>query len=523
MPDALFDPAFYRQHHGLDDSATFTHFLAKGDRMGLDPSPYFSTRFYKNAYLDWQSQGAPTAFHDFLNHVRAGRMRQPHPLIDPACYLARYPDLAPLGAQAAVHFMTHGDHEVRAPSAAFDAGFYQRCYLALEERRPFRHFVMQGQALGNLARPIPRSAGDSRARMAQSLNRADRPILLCAHDAQQAGVPLLALDLAAALADRGWQPIFVLHRAGPLHARFAALGPVHVLAEGWDLLGLIEALPSGLPAIVNTGVAADIAQALAAAGQPSVLLIHEMADHLREAGVMADLLAAWAQGARLVASVPRTAAALESHLGPMPVLLPGVALPPAPLAAFRRARQWRSAQAGPVFIGAGHADHRKGFDLFLQAAAEIRRQRPDARFVWLGALSAWARDLADAALAEGLDLTLPGFVPDTLAWYRAADAYLLTSRQDPGPTTVIHAAAVGTPFVGYGTDIGIMDLAGAIGLFHTPGDLAGFVTSAQALAAAVTPASRRTMRRAVRAETGLAPYLDAILKELTLAATDVAI
>lgn len=470
MFDTIFDPRYYGDQLGLGDRGTPGHFRAEGDRAGLDPCPYFSTRFYKERYPDWQAAGARTAVEDFLQRSRAGELRQPHPLIDPAYYLARYPDLAGLGARAALHFMTHGDAEVRSPSAGFDAGFYQRCYLELEQRHPFRHFVTRGRALGYLPRPDPRGEVASASAMVAALAGLARPFLLAVHDAQRAGVPLLALDIAAVLAGRGWQPVFVLHRAGPLIGRFRAQGPVHILAEGWNLRGLARALPAGAPVLVCTAAAADMAPVFAAAGHRSLVMIHEMADYLRAQGLLAGLAAARRAGAGLIASMPRMAAALVADIGPVPVLRPGIVPPPAPLSAFRRVRIWRKTQPGPVFIGAGHADRRKGFDLFLEAAGTIHARDPAARFVWLGALDGWARGLAEQALDAGLPLVLPGFVAESLAWYRAADAYLLTSRQDSGPTTAIHAAAVGTPFVGYAADIGIIGMTEGGGAFVAPGD-----------------------------------------------------
>ncbi len=513
MSETVFDPEFYSQRYGVAKDRAFAHFQAEGDSAGLDPSPYFSTIFYKQRFPDWHIAGAPTALADFLDHAQAGRHRQPHPLIDGEYYLDRYPDLAGLGGRAALHFITHGDQEVRTPSAAFDATFYQRCYLALDQRRPFHHYVTQGRERGYLARPVPRTTPDSAATMAAAMQGLPRPFLLSAHDAQPAGVPLATLDIAADLAGRGWQPVFLLDRAGPLIDRFRDLGPVRIAAEGWDLDGLACALPAGTPVVVNTGAAGHIARAFAAAGHRTVLLIHEMADYLHSAGLMPDLIAAKAAGARLVVSMPRTATAVEPELGPLPVLVPGIVRHPAPLTSFRKVRAWRG-QTGPVFISAGYADHRKGFDLFLQAATEIKRQCPTARFVWLGEVRGWARDLADAALAEDLDLTLPGFAQDALAWYRRADAYLLTSRQDPGPTTVVHAAAVGTPFVAYATDIGIQDMASGIGVFHQPGDVAGFVTTALRLAKGNTPASRRIMRRLIASQTSMPLYVDGILRHV---------
>lgn len=44
------------------------HFCAVGDRIGLDPSPYFDTRWYKAQHPDW-AQTARTAVEDFLARI----------------------------------------------------------------------------------------------------------------------------------------------------------------------------------------------------------------------------------------------------------------------------------------------------------------------------------------------------------------------------------------------------------------------------------------------------------------------
>lgn len=513
MLQNLFDKPHYRAQIGraLRGERLLQHFLIKGDARGLDPSPYFSTRFYKAQYPDWRALGATTAFADFLLRIGKGENRQPHPLIDPAAYRAAYADLEGLGAGAVLHFLQHGDAEGRSPSVSFDAQFYRRCYLPLGAGHAFRHYITEGAASGHLPRPEPKGATASRAAMERQAAALPRPFLLVSHDAQDAGVPILTLDLAQGVRDRGWSPVFLLGNAGPLAGRFAGLGPVFVLAEGWDAAGLASGLAPGTPAIVNTSASAAVALPLVQAGLRTLAMVHEMPDFIRAQGFMLDLQAAVRAGARPVLSMPRMAGMLADELGPAAVITPGIRLAPVPLARFRAARGWRRRQDGPVFIGAGHADHRKGFDLFLQAAARIARERPTARFVWLGALDAWARGLADAALEAGLALTLPGFVSDSLAWYRAADVYLLTSRQDPGPTTVAHAAAAGVPFVGYEADIGLLGLTDGFGKFVPPGDEAGFVAQALTLAESGTPQRPRRIRRHILQLTSFDRYAEALI------------
>lgn len=520
--EQYFDAAHYADQSDCKSHppGLLDHFILVGDAKGFDPSPYFATTWYKERYPKWGLRGARTAFEDFLFRMTKNEKRQPHPMIDPDYYRATYPDLVDFGAGAALHFIRHGDSESRVPSADFDAGFYRRCYLPLGAGFPFRHYITEGASLGYLPRPLPRSGADSAAAMTEAIAGLKRPILLASHDAQPAGVPILTLDLACALRQRGWAPIILLGNAGPLLPRFRALGQVFIMAEGWDAGGLASALPAGTPALVNTAAAAGLAAPLAGAGLNCLVLIHEMADFIRDQGLLADLGAARAAGAGLVASMPRTQQALAAALPRLEHIRPGIVLPETPLAAFRL--RLRDRRAVPVFIGAGHADRRKGFDLFLEAATAITQRQPQARFVWLGALDSWAQDLADAALVEGLQLDLPGFVEDSLAWYRAADVYLLTSRQDPGPTTVIHAAAMGTPFVGYAADIGIIGMTEGVGEFRPPGATGAYAETALRLAGRITPAFRRRLRRHVRTETGFAAYVDALLARLAGGGCDTA-
>ena len=510
---ALFDAAFYGAQVGRLLPDPLGHFRRQGDAAGLDPGPYFDTRFYKETYPDWAQDGAATALEDFLRHEAAGTFRKPHPLIDPLHYLGRYPDLAAAKVRPVQHFARLGDAEGRTPSAGFDAGFYARCYLRLGETRAFAHFIRQGRTAGHLPAPDPRLAAQSDSAGAKAIRGLRDPVVLAVHDAQEAGAPILTLDLAREFRARGRQILFLLHNGGPMVAEFRALGPVFLTAEGWDAGRLLGAMSRQVPVIVNSAVASGLARAGAETGHPTLLLIHEMRDYLQAHALLPGLVAARDAGARLAASVPRMAQALRPDLGELTLLRPGI-VPPA--SSCRPRRDLRRRLAGrPLFIGAGHADHRKGFDLFLEAAQGIHLACPDAQFVWLGALDAWAQGLADKAMAGGLPLLLPGFVTDPSAWYAESRVYLLTSRQDPGPTTMVHAAAMGVPFVGYAADIGLRGMADHLGRFIPPDRPGAFVQAALDLAAGDSRADRRARRREVLRLSDFGTYAQAVLASVS--------
>ncbi|MFN3825760.1 MAG: hypothetical protein ACK4RN_17475 [Pseudorhodobacter sp.] len=146
------------------------------------------------------------------------------------------------------------------------------------------------------------------------------PVVLAVHDAQAAGTPILTLDLARELTRRGKSPVFLLLRGGPMIAEFRALGPVFLIAEGWEPRQLLAGIAPEVPVIVNSAVATELAQRGAETGHPSLLLIHEMRDYIVAQGLMPGLCAARDAGAQPGVSFPRTAEALQSELGVLPVL-----------------------------------------------------------------------------------------------------------------------------------------------------------------------------------------------------------
>lgn len=108
-----------------------------------------------------------------------------------------------------------------------------------------------------------------------------------------------------------------------------------------------------------------------------------------------------------------------------------------------------------VVGSAGTRDWRKGTDLFLQVAAELRRRCPgrDFRFLWVGGDDAWpahgsvAHDLHQLGLSKWVRFV--DSTPEPERYFGAFDAFALTSREDPFPLACLEAAALGKPIVGF--------------------------------------------------------------------------
>lgn len=125
-----------------------------------------------------------------------------------------------------------------------------------------------------------------------------------------------------------------------------------------------------------------------------------------------------------------------------------------------------AAQEAPFLLYAGTASEWQGAEIFAEAMAQVVREVPGARLVFLGQGSSWPRlrQLA-AGLPEGtIELRPLAPPPVAAAWHRAATAALVSVK--PGvdydfayPTKVLAALACGTPVVYAGPGPAAQDLA----------------------------------------------------------------
>jgi glycosyltransferase involved in cell wall biosynthesis len=244
-----------------------------------------------------------------------------------------------------------------------------------------------------------------------------------------------------------------------LLSHYQSIGPTFIAAEGHNVGGLGEALEPETPVLGNTCWAAPLLYALNVQG-PSVLLIHEMVDYLAQQ----DLLGVVAKAPMVIAAFPTVTDGLMQRLPattPVKTVMPGLLHSTKSASGTARISTTINDTFGSdriIVIGAGFADHRKGFDRFLDTARRMFELEPRCAFIWLGELGAWGQERAAESSARGLPLLLPGFRADASAWYSNAHVYLLTSRQDPGPTTTIDAARCGVPFIAAPGDLGIKSL-----------------------------------------------------------------
>lgn len=122
----------------------------------------------------------------------------------------------------------------------------------------------------------------------------------------------------------------------------------------------------------------------------------------------------------------------------------------APTAAGERAalRAAHGLPAGPLAIFTGRLAHVKGLDVLLQAWSHVRATLPDARLALVGegeereALERQARELGHAD-----SVVFYGGSTDVAPLLRAADAFVLCSRTEGLPVSLLEAMATGLPVV----------------------------------------------------------------------------
>ena len=136
---------------------------------------------------------------------------------------------------------------------------------------------------------------------------------------------------------------------------------------------------------------------------------------------------------------------------------------------------------GPHLLASGRLVRMKGFDLLLQAMAEVAQARPAADLTILGegALEGELRTMAHTLGIEA-KVRFAGFQTNPYPWMKHADLFVLSSRYEGLPNVMLEALALGTPVVGTDCPGGVREIleACSIGRLAPPEDapaLAGAV------------------------------------------------
>jgi glycosyltransferase involved in cell wall biosynthesis len=351
-------------------------------------------------------------------------------------------------------------------------------------------------------------------------------VLLVGHDAFPSGAQQLLLNIGKTMRTAfGVEIEFLLLAGGQLEDEYSAVAPLTIL-KGSLAEKIQELAERGFrAAIVNTTASGDAAAMLAERGIYTVLLVHELPRLLREKR-LEDRARAGILGAHNVifpATFVRDKVnvALGIPASEKMVVRPQGSykhIAPIPEARLTVRRELGIPADSLLVIGVGYADMRKGFDLFLQLWRLARQSRLRVHFAWVGAidpgLAEWLAEEIDEAKASG-SFHMVGYCSDVNGFFSAADAFALTSREDPFPTVAIEAMAAGLPVFAFDGSGGVPELLkeNALGYVMPHCDVPAMAAQlARVLARGSDEGMRRRAKEACDQRFAFVPYVRELLR-----------
>lgn len=291
------------------------------------------------------------------------------------------------------------------------------------------------------------------------------------------------------LSERGWEFSFWAPKPSALYDELAGRGwdvdgaprAIEYSLRAWRLppgprrrlrgapayLGRYRAfLRSRRPALVHANSILSMAEALLArrAGIPTALHVHEMLPQDLRGRLLRRT--AWEYLDEVIA-VSKPSAARLAWRGRRPrIVYEASPMPPEPAEIRSDPRPFT---VGTVAV----VSPRKGSDVFVDAAsALLERDRNRFRFEMVGDAHdlverSWAADVLDRARETGIE-HIP--TTDVFERLRSWDAFVLPSRADPFPISMLEAMASGLPVVGTARDGIAEQIATGTGLLIEPDD-----------------------------------------------------
>ena len=525
--------------------------LAYGWRQGSRVLPDFDDLHYHAIYPDVGVSGHPPLVHfvligkeelrlasrETIDH--AARNIEDH--FDEPFYLKQgdiHPYLTPIQ-----DYVTSGQRNGRWPNREFDPHFYLRRYPDLKRKKldPFLHFVEYGKEEGR----IGHADFLGMLRRGEKIVDLKKPtILIALHECSRTGAPLLGLDLGREFSQT-CNVVFATPREGPIYpdlltqSCFVVVG--HYDADYRRLLTNLQKDLNLKGVIANSIETVGIMSHASVIGIPVVALVHEFAEstlpHSKSPAaveaadivvVPSGLVQESIRKMILRMAQIQTTNLRVRHQGK----LAGVGASKDKSLSVEAVRRLIGAEdpRTKIVLGAGLVQVRKGVDLFVQTAAELRRlYGEDFRFVWVGDgfdpaknwESVWLQTTVEKLGLEKLVRFVP-HQPSLAPFIEVSDLFYLSSRLDPFPNVVVDAMAQGRRIVAF-------EDAGGVSEWITQGRLDGacveyasVAMAAQAIVELFGEASdSETNRQAVDQNFSMTDYatdLSGFMDEATIAA-----
>lgn len=297
-------------------------------------------------------------------------------------------------------------------------------------------------------------------------------VLVVGHDAAHAGAQIVLLTMLQEWRAHGPCDFqLVLLGDGVLRKEFEAVCPTLVVTDhATEALQkrVLEEFCRPVPDVIlaNTVVAGPFLPALKHLGVPIVAYIHELQKSIER----------WAPGPIMRATVENSdhfiavsnpvADNLQGNHG-IPAKKISTLNPYIPtrhrvsrdLLDSLRSEVGVRARDKTVF-GCGTVDWRKGPDLFVETALEVLKKIPEARFFWIGCDGGDEAAARAHRLATDSRIRFLGERKNPRDYFALADAFFLSSREDPFPLVALEAADAALPVVCFADAGGMPEFVG---------------------------------------------------------------
>lgn len=467
--------------------------LAYGWREGHRFLAGFDDRFYAETYLDARTGGRPPLIH-YLKVGRAENRFCNRADLDAAVkviseefdksHYEKYGLIDPALKDPIVDYLVHGWKLGRDPNSQFSSSYYLGTAkdILAAGLEPFSHYIAHGKAEGRASRQVTLTY----VKPGRQVFNSEKPtVIVCCHDASRTGAPLLGLELGRQLSSK-FNIVFLSLRGGPLTAAMldecsflANVGPDRVYLK-LLLQDLLRSFPiTGV--ILNSVETVDYASACLSVGLPTVALIHEYADYTLPKGKV-ELMTAQADVAVFPAESVQQSATLECvaqfkakpsnmrvrHQGRLESWGHSIEEQRAALSAddLRRKINPLNDPSVRIVLGAGQVQIRKGVDLFVLTAAEVKKRVGNKiKFVWVGGgydpksdviNSVWLKSAVDRLNLSEVVYFIP-HQNDLAGCLDASDIFFLSSRLDPFPNVVVDAISAGKRVICYKEGTGVAE------------------------------------------------------------------
>ena len=293
-------------------------------------------------------------------------------------------------------------------------------------------------------------------------------MLLVIHESQELGASILALHIAEELKHRGVDVYIVSRQFGVMNEKYNKVAPLQIAlnTKSYEVICRNLYKKGYRKALIITASNGDLVEITKKCGFKVVSMIHELEQvikmlHLEDATrdmlVYSDkILFSTSIAKNQILSLCKVCDSQKISIKPQ-----GTYLKKPSSEEIKRQRE-KIAEAYPVLdcgkkviAGVGNTTERKGFDIFLQTAALI----PECEFIWAGKKENYYDEAIEKNGNPSNFIFLGSLNAEQLSGvYSLADIYLMCSRFDTLPSTILEALLFGTPVIGAKNSGGIVDI-----------------------------------------------------------------